>query len=639
MASGLLNIASVSGAAPNWVLTVNSVGLASVGDHVACSLDGLPVGDGAPYRVTGIPDSITIEVTDDLKPGGGEYGKPGGGPAQFYTPTTNLRLSQPADSGPFWGESLRRDNLLLDNIINTLEDRVGWLRVVNVLTQSGQPVSGEVWEDPPYNTILQEVTSPETTIRVVIECSYPKVYVNGQAAVLPLVGSIYRGTVDYTVAGEGDVVCEAKNPDGNVAASDTILVRLALPPVISSAQFTGGYPGSQTELKAGDNFDIQVVADKNFDQVRVLNYEACILGTYTVPAGVSATITAEIADRGTTAVARPARVQVRDAVTGAWSDTKDTNDGGGSTDGVHAVLCNNLYPSVSIGAVTYPATQQALKGSETATVVNTVSNFTTVAYDDPTGSQLNITNPASYQTPKTVTRSGGTYNISSPNFRVTANRAANDATTVQQGVVKIANVAATITVSEQYARLRSGGNDGTTAPSYTITVTSDQQLLAAPTLNPEAGGSKGTFIGSWSGGPSVWMRQFQIHDEDAKGIFTWAGLSATNLAGIVTSSISGNDTYTLGGFVARTVTWDAFQTISRNLNVAIVDFNKIQAGIFSATNQQSTRYPISTAPPQTDGYTSEDPVGTKPHNVEWLDTTAASSNTGEAYLYNYEEVV
>jgi len=78
---------------------------------------------------------------------------------------------------------------------------------------------------------------------------------------------------------------------------------------------------------------------------------------------------------------------------------------------------------------------------------------------------------------------------------------------------------------------------------------------------------------------------------------------------------------------------------TRYVNCYITDFSKVQAGLFSATNNQSVKWPIGTSPPKTEGYTSEDPATTKPHNVEWLDTIAAGSNTGEAYLFNYEEVV
>ena len=679
MGSGLIRIVEVTGTSPNFQVTLANGASIAVGDHIVAPLEGLPVGDGAPFRVSNVVSAVIYDVVDDLNPDGGTYGSPSDGDCQFYTPTPNLGLAQSPDNAPYWGEPLRRNAQILDKgavvkftteadllassqddgviayaidtathyvrqggswevlVAGAQEDRVGWVRIVDVQTQSGQPTSARVYADPPNNTILQSVASPEATIEVVVESSFPIIDVNGVVPNMPLVGSIYRGTASLTLAAAGDVVAEATSPDGDVAAADTVAVALDLPPTITALSFTGGYPGSQTELKEDDEFDIEVTADKAFDRVEILNYEAGQSEVVVVPSGTNATVTLKIADRGNTAVLRPARVRVRDAVTAAYSTTRDTNQGGGSVNGTDVVNCNNLAPSISIGTVTYPGAQQALKGSESATVVNTVSNYDTVVYDSP-NSDLSISNSTSFENPKSVQRIGGSYNISTNNFRISANRAANNSTTVVQDVVNIANVAATVTVSEP-SRLRSGGNDGTSAQNHTVTIASTQQLLSAPSLDPDSGGSRGTFIGSWSGGPTSYTRSLQVHDNDEKGTFNWENLIATNLAGIVTSAISGDSQYILGGFVSRTVTWQAFQTISDNLNVEIADFNKIQAGLFSATNQQSTRYPIGTSPPEQDGYTSQDPVGTKPHNVEWLDTTAAGSNTGEAYLFDYEEVI
>jgi hypothetical protein len=110
----MLNITEVSGVSPNWVLRVASTTGILVNDIIATPLPGLPVGRGAPYRVTNVPDSTHIEIRDDQKVDGGLYGQPGTGTAQFFTPTVNYRLSLPVDNGPHWGELFRRDNLILD---------------------------------------------------------------------------------------------------------------------------------------------------------------------------------------------------------------------------------------------------------------------------------------------------------------------------------------------------------------------------------------------------------------------------------------------------------------------------------------------------------------------------------------------
>jgi hypothetical protein len=159
----------------------------------------------------------------------------------------------------------------------------------------------------------------------------------------------------------------------------------------------------------------------------------------------------------------------------------------------------------------------------------------------------------------------------------------------------------------------------------------------APLLDADSGGSRGTFVGVFIGGPQVWTRTLQVADTDEKGTFTWEALSATNLAGIVTGSITGDAQYTLGGFVARSLTFAAFATQTA-MNVEVADFSKLQAGIFTATNQTALKQPIGTPPSITDGYTI-DALGINPTQVIWLDSPAASSNSGgTAALADIEEI-
>lgn len=517
-------------------------------------------------------------------------------------------------------------------------DRVGWLRIVDVTpTNVGDTVSAKVYDDPPGNTLLQSATSSSGDVTLLIESSFPRVTIGATTHTLPLIptAGLYRDTVAITLAASGDVVASAIDPDGNAAASDTVALTLDLPPVISAAIFTGGYPGSQTELKAGDTYQINVVADKSFDSVVISDYGAGRSSTVPVAAGISATVSLTAADRGNVAQLLGARVAVLDTVTGASSATYDT-DSAGSADGVNVVSLNNLYPTATWGSPTYPGAQGALKGVESATVPVTLADLDTVLFDDDGSGEVTVVGPTTIATPKTVTRAGGTYNISTDNLRVSANRAANDATTVAKRNVAIANVAANVTVSPPAARLRSGGNDATAVQNHVITLSADQELAAAPTLNQQA--TFGAFAGSWTGGPSTWTRTLQVADTDAKGVGTWQGLVATNLAGIVQNTVGTGSTYTLGGFVARDLTFAAFATTT-TLNVEVVTFAKLTAGVFTATNQTAIKQAIGTAPPVTNGYTINS-LAVNPTTLTWLDTAAAGTNsTGSAQILAVEEVV
>lgn len=521
-------------------------------------------------------------------------------------------------------------------VIAQTETGAGWIYVTDAETQAAVPVASKTYQDL-GNTVLTSFTTPDPALRFTVRASYPLVRVDGTDAELPIDagGGFYEGTVDVTVA-PGDIVCQVIKPDGQDATTSTVTVTLDTPPQILTLSFTGGYPGSQTELKAGDTYMVTGTTDKAIDLVEIVDAEAFSF-SQTGAGGTAFTVTGTIADRGTTTVARPGRVRVRSATTGAFGPTRDTDQGGGTTDGVDLVFLSNLFPTATIGTITYPVTQGALKGSEQATVAMTTANVDSIAFNSPT-SELSITNPTVDEATKTVTRIAGTYNVTTNNFRVVATRSANDAQTINEAVVNIANVAAVITVTEPAARLRSGGNDGTTIQNHVITISSDQLLNALPSLSEDAGG--GTFTGSWAGAVpgASFTRTLQVHDDDTKGTYTWQSLTATNLAGIVTSVITGDSQYTLGGFVQRSLTFAAFATTT-TMDVEVVDFSKLTAGIFTSTNQTALKQSIGTSPPVTDGYTI-DALSINPTTVIWLDTAAASANSsGTAQITDVEETV
>jgi len=504
----------------------------------------------------------------------------------------------------------------------------GFIYVEDVSVPSGT-ASNKAYQDA-GNNVLQTVTVSGTSIDVDVVSSYPLVRVNGTNGTLTRSGGIYTGTVSTTISGTGDIIAQVIDPDGNAAASDTLGITLDAPPVVLSAVFTGGYPGAQTEVKAGDTYDVYITSDKNFDQVRILDADAGTAEDIVVASSSDATVTVTIADRGVVPTARPVQLQVRDASTGAYSAIYDSSSVG-SVDGVNVVTLNNLYPTASFGAVGYPPTQSALKASETASVGITLADQDSAVYSSPNG-DLDV---ASFPT---VQRIAGSYNVSVTNLRVTATKDSNGAQAIDNAVINIANVAPTISVSLPAARLQSGGNDGTSAVGHTITLTSDQQLSVAPTLNEDSGGNRGSFSGSWSGGPTVYTRTLTVDEgvPDEKGVFSFEGLVATGLSGLVQNTIDSGENYELGGFVARDLTFAAFAT-TVNIGTSVEDFSKLTAGEFTATASSSIKQSIGTSPPVVNGYTI-DAIQTNPTELEWLDTSAASTNSsGTAQLLDVEE--
>ena len=534
--------------------------------------------------------------------------------------------------------------------LQTQEDIVaqGWIKVADV--NPTDPVTHKAinkeWQDAD-ETILQRVEVSDYAVDVLVRSSFPKVTVNGVAAELDEVADLghYQGTVsivldDQAASNSYSVEAVTTTPDEYEGATDTVVITVLTPPTLLTLSFTGGYPGSQTELKAGDSFQLTGTLDKAADAIDIQDYGAMDASLETIVAGTSFTITGTIADRGNSPQALAARVRARDATTGGLGDTRDTNADGGSVDGTDLVTLNNLHPSVSFGTPVYPGSQQALKNVESATLAVTSSNFDTLLYDSP---NLELTVGPSSPTSVTVTRAGGTYNVTTANLRAIANRAANDATTTETTVVNIADVAANIVVTLPASRLVSGGNDGTVAQDHTIQLETTQLIDSLPLLDEDTGGSRGTFQeANWTqdgGNPRLFTRTLRVTDNDEKGIFSWTNASITNLAGIATTFVAGGPTYELGGFVARTLTFPAFSQ-DVTLNVAVVNYSKLQAGEFNFTGNPAVRHsPQGDLAHADDEYTIRSPLGTNPQTLFWNDAiTAATNSSGTAQITDVEEV-
>ena len=514
----------------------------------------------------------------------------------------------------------------------------GWIRIVD-LTVPGGVADSKVYQDPPGNSVLQSCRVSDLAVVLSIKASYPVVIAGVTTATLPEApsGGHYAGTVAVTLPAAGPFAVKVQTPDGVEGAVDTVDVTYQAPPQLLSLHFTGAYPGAQTQLKAGDTFQLTGTTDVSANAVEIQNYGAMAVGVQTFVAGTTFTVTGVIADRGVTVQALSARVRAR-APSGAYGPIRDTNVGGGGVDGVDVITLCNLYPTVLWGSpVTYPVSQGALKNTEQATAPFSVANADGVVFSSPTG-ELSVTNPTVPEATKTVQRISGSYNDSTVNLRAVGTRNANAAVTTANTLVKIANVAATITVTEPAARLRSGGNNGTAAQDHTITITSNQEMWAAPSMAAAPGG--GVLQGSaWAGGPKVYTRALRVHDNDAKGSYTWQSLSAVNLSGLPTTAITGDASYVLGGFVPRNLVFPAFSQ-STILNVPVVDYSKLVAGIFSATNQPAIRTPSQGDVANYVNRFTVLTLGTLPTTLWWSDVAASSSNSsGTALISNVEEQV
>lgn len=505
----------------------------------------------------------------------------------------------------------------------------GWLIINDIEPNGSGVVDSKVYQDSSgSNTVLEQCQASTNTLTVIVSSSWPKVQVRDVVAVLPRDsgGGFYRGGVNITVNLAGETIsAKVYDPNDISGTGVSCIIGVNAPPNITALSFTGSYPGSQTELKAGDTFQVTGTVDKPCVGVQILDFGAGAPATLSFSSTTSFTVTLGAADRGTSPQALTARLQARNS-SGAYGPTHDTSN---------TVVLNNLHPTLTLGSITYPGSQTALKNSETATVAVTAANLDSVLFTSPNG-DLAVTAPTTTTSPKTVTRIAGSYNVGTINFQGVATRAANGAATTTTAIVAIANVAPNISISVPAARLRSGGSDGTSVQGYAVTISSNQQLGAAPSLVAPAGTLTG---GGFAGGPSTWTRNLNVNDSDTKGSYSFTTLVAVGLSGLTQNSIGSGAGYVLGGFVQRTLTFAAFSQTT-TFNTAVTTYSKLSAGIFTATDQAASRNASQGDHSNIANTYTVNGLGSSPTILFWNDVSAAGSNSGgTAQITAFEELV
>lgn len=498
----------------------------------------------------------------------------------------------------------------------------GFVAITDITpTGPGDNVGSKIKTDD--NNVLQSCTSSTTAITVSVlavtgSTFKPVVDINGTAATLTrnTLTDVWQGTAAITLTGASPYTVTATHSDG---ATDTATVTIEAAPVISSLVFDNEYSQGvgQTEHAANQTLDLVISSATPFVELQVISDDttATLAYTETFAATTNKTIQVTVANRGNTPTAYPAKVRIRNA-NGTWSAITATSN---------TIVLNNSQPVITFNSITYPASQQAIKSGESATINVTETNVDTVSY---TSTELTVTNPTTKGN-KTVTYSSGTYNISTNNLTVVATKTSNATTATFSTVVWIANTAPTITVTTPAARLRSG----VTPQNHTISINSNQRTQATPTLSA----SVGTFGGSWSttNNGLTWTRNLAIADSDAKGAASFSGLSIINLAGIEVTAISSGDSYTVGGFVARTVTMPATPNRELVIGTLVVDTSLVRVINFS---KGGAGVPMSYQGSTADGvdkFTITD-GNTKLYNC---DAANAGSNFSGTAQFSIEELV
>ena len=218
-----------------------------------------------------------------------------------------------------------------------------------------------------------------------------------------------------------------------------------------------------------------------------------------------------------------------------------------------ADLNNGTIPQIQFNSVSYPAGQQAIKSSESASVDNSVSNFDSIAYSSPNG-ELSISSSTIFEQNKNVDYLNGGYNVDVDggvnNLKISATKTSNGATIESSSIVNIANSQLILSVNNLVSKLPSS----ISGESYQLNLLSSQVMLNSPTLGIDPTQSPPSSLSQNNSGTSKNGNSYTISiaESDQKGTFSWQ-ISARNLANISTTTISTNPTYTLAGFSQRTI--------------------------------------------------------------------------------------
>lgn len=444
---------------------------------------------------------------------------------------------------------------------------------------------------------------------------------------------LFEGWINIDLPTDG--IVKVVHEDG---AEWITTVTLDAAPVILSTYFLGNYPNEQTEYKENDTVSLSINTDVPVVGYEIRNYGALKASSGGFPESNEIIINnRSIANRGNTTSTASFQIRVRKA-NGAWSDWVDSN-AFGNENHINVVRINNLHPTITVNNVIYPEGQTALKGNESAIVNHTVTNFDEIQYNS---TQLNVENNNVYESNKVVTRQSGDYNNSSNNLTISAIRKANGAVRNVNTLVSISNVEPTINITLPQARLRSGGNNGTSVQNYVVTITSSQALLEAPTLNaPE-----GTWLGSGFVGnaaKTVWTRSIAIHDDNAKGSFSWNSLVAKSLSGLLQTTINNGLNYVIGGFVFRQLQVSAFPNREAAIGTVVSDVSKLRCSNLSKGSSGSLNFTYQDSISEAvNKFTITGPSGIQNANGDlWYncDGANASSNTTGEMLIEIEEVV
>lgn len=434
------------------------------------------------------------------------------------------------------------------------------------VTNAGTGIVGSKTYVPntvPANVVLTAATTDDDTVTLVVLAEggntySPTLTVSGspalpgaqQGAVITLVQDQYdrrtfTGSINLTVTATTEVTVSSSTGASTIATIN----RAAAGPEMGA--FTiGAYPGAQTAVRSGQVVSFTGSVANEATNVDIVDFGAgaaktaaqSSFGANNSAAPGFKTVTGTFTVSGRTGtLALRARARNSLGTPGANRDSSNT------------IILDQLIPTITAIAVAYPGSQEAVKGSEEATVtfvLNNTENSAVVA-----GALIPVVSGNTSGSQSVVVQGTGTGDqVTGTNFAITANKPSNGSTATVNTLVKVVNTAQVNSLSIVGAPARLISSPA--GQAYTVYIESTLDLIGdgsgqaafAPTFN--------TPVGLLSNITRVndrrWQATLTIRDTDTKGATAFDGISTTGLSGIQVTTATGT-AFVVGGFTERTL--------------------------------------------------------------------------------------
>lgn len=466
---------------------------------------------------------------------------------------------------------------------------------VTDVTNAGSGIVGNktyVANTVPANTVITAALSDDDTVGItvlaeggsafyspVLTVTGSPALVVGQGSTIALTQDTYdkrtfTGTALVTISGTTTVTITSDTG----STTSVVVNRAAAGPDVTTLTI-GAYPGSQTAVRSGQtvSFSGSVPNLATAVDIQAFGAAAVKAGAATFGAADSAgagfkTMTGTFTVSGGTG-ALAIQAKAKNAL-GTYGNTKTSSN---------TIILDQVLPTVTGLTITYPGVQEAVKGTEQATLNFTIANATDSTFT-PTGAISLLSGGGSLQNSAVVQGTGTGDVITGTNVTIVANKPSNGSTASLTALVKVVNSSQvnSISIVGSPTRLISS----VAGQAYTVYIESTLDMIGdgagqaafAPTFTAPVGLLSGiTRIND-----KRWQATLTIKDTDSRGVKAFTGISTTGLSGIQVTSASGT-AYTVGGFTERTLVIPLYSPgiIGRtvDLGAAVGDVTKLVANL------------------------------------------------------------